>query len=137
MPSMIFLLLFLQCIWCFSPLFFDNIKLNFIVRWVLHSPDVLRCSIVSGRCGLIFWRYCSINNFFLPWHLWSIYLLPKALTSIFSSVVFEESFVILYMKLLADFFKGLARLFNQSYHSYRELPANGFLFFCFFQIHLF
>ena len=45
------------------PLIFDIIKQIFSVKWVFHSPDTLRLSIILPKYDLTFSRNCSIYVF--------------------------------------------------------------------------
>ena len=68
------LLLLLECMSWLLPQSFDYIKLTLILKWIFHSPDALRLSIILPKYGLIFPRYCLIDVFLLPLLLHSIYL---------------------------------------------------------------
>ena len=59
----------LKYISLFSKISFDSAKLNFIVRWIFHSPDVLILPIKSREYVLIFWMYCSIAFYHLFFYI--------------------------------------------------------------------
>ena len=50
-------------------------EVSFIFKWILHSPEALRSSVISPRYGLIFSRYCLIDMFSRPLLLHSMHLL--------------------------------------------------------------
>ena len=75
---MISVLPFFECIYRFSLLSFDDMKLTFIIKRIFQSPDFLSSYIILPKYGSMFIKYCSIDSFSLPSLLYLIYLSLKA-----------------------------------------------------------
>ena len=108
LPIIISMLSLLECISCFSSLSFNDVKLIFIFRWIFHSENVLRSSVVLPKYSLVFSRYCSIDSFLLPLLLHLINLSSKVPPVFFWFVVFKHVFIYICFEKLHHFFCGIA-----------------------------
>ena len=99
-------------------------KLIFIVKWVFHSADVLRVSIISCKYGLIFSRYFLIVGFSSLLLVYSIYISSKM-----SAIFFSFSLMSLGMlRVFSDLACACALLFclgERGWASYQIYKKGG------------
>ena len=111
-------------------------KLIFIISWIFHSPDTLWLSIISCRCGIILWSYCTIDSFSQHSHLCSVYLSSKAsavflvcsLWVCFLFILVSRSSYFFSLRLRDAFLTELGRLIKQLYHLSHFWPSNCLFF---------